>query len=345
MEETTALLTDPMAVFAYLAAVLGAIFWLSGLPRLQKLFQVTPPVIYAYFIPTISTTIGITPSASPAYDWMIRYLLPVALLLLMITIDLKSVAKLGWMALIMVLAGTAGIVIGAPIALLVFQPWLPEGAWMGFAALSGSWIGGTANMVAIAESVGTPDSLMGPIIVVDTVVGYGWMGVLLFFSGWQARYDRRFNARTEALEETNRRLAEAESHSHPVTLRWLAAITGVGFAGAVLAVALGDAMPALGDPTIISNTTWAVLIVVTGGNRGPGDEDRRHRYRPGAGGQAMTALAEAIPSLIARAEAAGRKIGFTNRGIQYGAIVVEIHTWPESVEGAASHQRFQGAFV
>lgn len=265
MEQSAALLTDPMAVFAYLAAVLGLIFWLSEVPRLARLFAVTPPVIYAYFIPTISTTIGITPSASPAYDWMIRYLLPVALLLLMITTDLRSVAKLGWMALIMMLTGTAGIVIGAPIALLLFGAWLPENAWMGLAALSGSWIGGTANMVAIAESVGTPDSLMGPIIVVDTVVGYGWMAVLLFFSGWQQRFDRRIGARTAAIEETNRRLAAAEARRHPVTLRWTAAILGVAFAGAVSAVALGGVMPAVGDPTIISNTTWAVLIVVTGG--------------------------------------------------------------------------------
>ncbi|MBW3554881.1 MAG: DUF819 family protein, partial [Gemmatimonadetes bacterium] len=265
MDPTTALLTDPMAVFAYLAAVLGFIFWLSGIPRLARLFEITPPVIYAYFVPTLSTTFGITPAASPAYDWMIRYLLPVALLLLMITIDLRSVAKLGWMALIMVVAGTLGIVVGGPIALLLFGGWLPEDAWMGFAALSGSWIGGTANMVAIAESVGTPDSLMGPIIVVDTVVGYGWMGVLLFFSAWQQRFDRRTGARTAALEETNLRLAAAETRRHPVTLDWMAAIVGVGFAGAVVAVALGDTMPALGDPTIISKTTWAVLIVVTGG--------------------------------------------------------------------------------
>ncbi|MGK7311118.1 MAG: DUF819 family protein [Candidatus Longimicrobiales bacterium M2_2A_002] len=260
-----ALLTDPMAIFAYMAAVLGLVFWLSSIPRLEKLFEVTPPVIYAYFIPTISTTVGITPPASPVYDWMIRYLLPVALVLLMITIDLKSVAKLGGMALIMVVAGTLGIVLGAPITMAVFGGFLPEDAWMGLAALSGSWIGGTANLVAIAESVGTPDSLMGPVIVVDTVVGYGWMGVLLFFSGWQHRWDSKFNAHTEALEETNRRLAEAEQHQHPVSLPWLAAIVGIGFAGAVLAVGLGETMPTLGDPTIISHTTWAVLLVVTVG--------------------------------------------------------------------------------
>jgi uncharacterized membrane protein len=263
--QQTALLNDPMVIFAYLASVLGLVFWLSSRPQLERLFRVTPPVIYAYFIPTLSTTFGILPSASPTYVWMTRYLLPLALLLLMITVDLRSVLKLGWMALIMVVAGTLGIMIGGPVALFVFGPFLPADAWMGFAALSGSWIGGTANMVAIAESVGTPGAMLGPIIVVDTVVGYGWMGVLLFFSGYQAWYDRRTRARTAALEETNTRLAEAHSHMHPVTLPWLAAIVGIGFAGAVAAVSLGDNMPALGDPTIISQTTWAVLIVVTVG--------------------------------------------------------------------------------
>ncbi len=264
-EQATALLNDPMAIFAYLVAVLGFVFWLSGLPRFEKLFEITPPVIYAYFVPTISTTLGITPQAAPVYDWMVRFLLPVALILLMITIDVKAILKLGPVALAMVVAGTLGIVVGGPVAFLVFGSFLPEDAWMGLAALSGSWIGGTANMVAVAESVGTPDSIFGPIIVVDTVVGYGWMGVLLFFSAFQGRFDRRIGARTEAIEETNRRLAEINAHRHPLDLRRFAIILAVAFAGAVAAVELGDALPVLGDPTIISRTTWAVLIVVTVG--------------------------------------------------------------------------------
>ena len=261
----TPLITEPTAIFAYLAAVLGLIFWLSSLPALKKVFDVTPPVIYAYFIPTLSTTFGVIPSASPTYAWMIRYLLPLSLLLLMITIDLRAVAKLGKTAITMMLAGTLGIVIGGPISFLVFGGMLPEDAWKGFAALSGSWIGGTANMVAMAESVGTPDSIMGPIIVVDTVVGYGWMGVLLFFSGWQKRFDTRIGADTSTIEATNRRLAELDQGRRVPGIGDIALIVGIGFAGAVLATRAGDLMPPLGDPTIISRTTWAVLIVVTAG--------------------------------------------------------------------------------
>ncbi len=254
-----------MAVFGYLAAVFATIFWVSEMPALQKLFRITPAVIYCYFVPTLSTTVGIIPMASPVYEWMTRYLLPVALLLLMITVDLKSILKLGRTALIMVTAGSIGIMIGAQIAYLLFARWLPPEGWKGLAALTGSWIGGTANMVAIAESVGTPDAIMGPIIVVDTVVGYGWMGVLLFLSAWQVVFDRRLRADTSALAETNRLLADLDTHRRPTELRDIAIILGVGFAGAILAVQLGAALPVLGDPTIISHTTWAVLIVVTGG--------------------------------------------------------------------------------
>jgi len=261
----TPLIQEPMAVFGYLAAVYAGIFWISEHPALQKLFRITPAVIYCYFVPTLSTTVGIIPMASPVYDWMTRYLLPVALLLLMITVDLKSILKLGRTALIMVTAGSVGIMLGAQVAYLAFSQWLPPEGWKGLAALTGSWIGGTANMVAIAESVGTPDAIMGPIIVVDTVVGYGWMGVLLFLSAWQALFDRRLKADTSALAETNRLLADLDTHRRPTHLRDIAIIVGVGFAGAVAAVQLGSALPVLGDPTIISHTTWAVLIVVTGG--------------------------------------------------------------------------------
>ena len=261
----TPLIQEPMAVFGYLAAVVAGIFWISEMPALQKIFRITPAVIYCYFVPTLSTTLGIIPMSSPVYDWMTRYLLPVSLLLLMIAVDLKSILRLGRTALIMVTAGAVGIMIGAQVAYVVFSRWLPLEGWKGLAALTGSWIGGTANMVAIAESVGTPDAIMGPIIVVDTVVGYGWMGVLLFLSAWQAMFDRGLRADTSALAETNRLLMELDSHRRPTTLRDISIIVGLGFAGAVLAVQLGGFLPVLGDPTIISHTTWAVLIVVTGG--------------------------------------------------------------------------------
>lgn len=292
---------EPMSVVGLLAGVVALIFWLSELPALKKLFKYTPPVIYVYFVPMLLTTAGITPPSSAAYDWLIRYFLPFALFLLMVSIDLKSVARLGTTALIMVVTGTAGIVIGAPIALMIFKGALGPEAWKGFAALSGSWIGGTANMVAIAESVGTPDSEMGPVIVVDTVVGYGWMGILLLLSPLQAAFDRATRARTEALDATNARLAEMDSHRRFTSLRDVAVMAGLGMAAAVLSVKLGGGLPRLGDPTIISGTTWAVLIVVTAG-LALSFTPLRKLEEVGASGMGYTALYLLLAAIGAQAD-------------------------------------------
>ena len=258
-----ALITEPTALFAFLAGLLGLIFWLSTLDPLKPFFERLPPVIWAYFVPMIATTLGVTPAASPAYDWVARYLLPLALFLLMLTVDVPAIIRLGPIALAMMAVGTLGIVIGGPVAYLLFGGFLPPDAWQGFATLSGSWIGGTANMVAIQQSVGAPDDLLGPIIVVDTVVGYGWMGVLIFLSSFQERFDRRIGARTSAIEAMNARLAELDTERRVVTIPDLAMIVGLAFAATALSVALGALLPALGDPTIISQRTWAILVAVT----------------------------------------------------------------------------------
>ncbi len=299
--ETTALITDPMGVFGFLAAIVAGVFWVSELPRCKKLFEVVPPVIYVYFLPMLATTAGITPSASPLYDWTVPYLLLFALLMLMVSVDVMSIARLGGMALFMVAAGTVGIVIGGPISLLIFQDALPADAWTGFAALSGSWIGGTANMVAIAESVGTSPDAMGPVIVVDTVVGYGWMGVLIALVGFQSRFDRRTKARTEAVEETNSRLAEMDRERRPTTLRDAVVMIGFGMACAVGAQRLGSAFPAVGDPTIISGTTWSILIVVTGG-LALSFTRLRELEKAGASGLGYTALYLLLAGIGAQAD-------------------------------------------
>lgn len=260
-----ALITDPTTLFAFLAAVLGGVFWLSTLPALSRFFKLLPPVIWAYFIPMICTTAGITPATSPVYSWMTQYLLPLSLFLLMVSIDLPAILKLGTTALLMMMAGTLGIVIGGPVAYGIFGSFLPPDAWKGFAALSGSWIGGTANMVAIQKSVGAADAALGPIIVVDTVVGYGWMSVLLVLSAFQARFDRWIGAKTEVIDALNDRLAALDTTRRPTTLADLGIILGLAFAITAAAVQLSPYLPKLGDPTIISTTTWAVLTVVTVG--------------------------------------------------------------------------------
>ena len=273
-DPTAGLITEPTALFAFLAAILGLIFYLSTLPQLKKFFDFMPPVIWAYFVPMFATTLGITPESSVTYTWMSRYLLPLSLFLLMITVDLPAILRLGKMALIMMVTGTIGIVIGAQVAYLIFGGLLPDDAWMGLASLSGSWIGGTANMVAVqqhVESTTLVDGVaavvdLGPIIVVDTVVGYGWMGVLIFLAIFQKRYDRWVGADLSFMDDLNQRLQELDTERRPAQLNDFAIIVGLGMIATVLCRWIGSEVADLSFmPDVISGTTWAILIIVTVG--------------------------------------------------------------------------------
>ena len=259
-----ALVTAPAQVAAVLALVLAGVFALERVPALARVFAVLPGVLWAYFVPTLLTTAGVTPPQSPAYDAMSYALPPMSLFLVMLSVDLRAVASLGRMATGMMLVGAGSIVLGAPVAYLAVGQFIDDpDAWKGLAALSGSWIGGTANMLAIQESVGLAS--LGPIIVVDTVVAYGWMAVLLALARRQAGFDRWTRADAHALDGVNAALARVDLERRPATTGTLAIIGGMGFAVAVAARTLGAALPELGTPTVVTAGTWAVLAAVTAG--------------------------------------------------------------------------------
>ena len=255
-----------MTVIAFLASTLAAVFAISRIEATETLFKFLPPVIWAYFLPMVATTLGITPATSVVYDWMSTYLLPFSLFLLMITVDIRAILRLGPRALFMMLVGTVGIVLGAPIALFLFAGFFedPE-VWKGFAALSGSWIGGTANMVFIKETVGTPDATLGPLLVVDVVVGYGWLGILIFLSAYQDRFDRWVGASREVIDRLEKQLEAMDTVRVPITLGSFLIIVGLGLGATLAAQELGTVLPELGNPTVISASTWTILVVVTAG--------------------------------------------------------------------------------
>jgi uncharacterized membrane protein len=198
---------------------------------------------------------------------MVTYLLPFSLFLLMLTVDLPAILRLGPMALSMMAVGTLGIVLGAAVSYALFHALLPPDAWQGLAALSGSWIGGTANLVAIQQHVDAPADLLGPIIVVDTVVGYGWMGVLIALSALQGRFDRWVGASQDVTERLRAQVAATDTERRPLALEDAGYIAGLGLAATALALWVAPALPSpmLAGTAIISVSTWAILLVVTVG--------------------------------------------------------------------------------
>ena len=252
------MIQDPNAIFIYIITLIGIIHYLRSLRALKKVFKYAPPIIWIYFLPMLSSGIGIIPTDSSLYSWTSKYLLPPALILLLLSSNVKILSTLGSKAIGTMLFGTLGIVLGGPISLLIFGSFLPEDAWMGLAALSGSWIGGSANMVAIGKSIGTSDNLFGNMIVIDTVVGYGWMGIVILISGHQKRIDKWNNADTRIIDELNIKM-NTDDLKRPTSFNDLLTIVVVSLFFGLFSLELGKLIPDLGK--VITSFGWTIILV------------------------------------------------------------------------------------
>ncbi len=222
--DTRPFFTDDAIVFGLLMLALGFIFYTESKATgfWPKFYRIVPGLFMAYMIPAIFTTTGLiapewttTDTAGNAvehssnlYFVSSRYLLPAALVLMTLSIDLKAVFNLGWKALIMFFTGTIGIIIGGPIAILLISMVSPEtvggvgpdAVWRGLSTLAGSWIGGGANQTAMLEIYGYNPKLYGGMVFVDIVVANIWMAILLLGIGKRDRINKWLKADTSSIE-------------------------------------------------------------------------------------------------------------------------------------------------
>ncbi len=239
-EASRILIQNPAGVLAALLTCLAVIFWLTQHRVFGKVFKVVPALVFCYFVPTTLTSLSIIPAESPLYKWIKAFVLPAALLLLILALDVPGILRLGPKAIIMLLAGTTGVVLGAPLALLICKGILPPDAWRGMTALSGSWIGGGANFVALGDIAGASSSMMAIMVIPDVLVASIWMGVLLYLSGQQHTIDRWTGANAAAIRDLETRLTDFQERVNRVpSLPDLMIIVAFGFGVSWISYALG----------------------------------------------------------------------------------------------------------
>ncbi|MDC0712521.1 DUF819 family protein [Stigmatella sp. ncwal1] len=261
---TPALVQEPMAVLAVLLGVLGLLVLVDRHPLIHRFFGVVPLIVFIYFVPTALSNLGVLPLQSELYRFVRVYLLPASLVLLVLSVDLPSIVRLGRNAVVLFLAGAGGIILGGPLAYLALGGLVPaelgDQAWKGLAALSGSWIGGSANFVAIGQSVGAWDSTLSMLVVVDVGVSNIWTAVLLSFAGRERKMDERLGADRRTLDAVREEVERLQAGSaRPVSLADLLWMLAIAFGATVACTAVARELPDLG--TVVTGSTWVVLLV------------------------------------------------------------------------------------
>ncbi len=257
----TPLFTNDTIVFGLLALCLGLIFYTSGIKSgfWKKFYTWVPPILLCYMLPAVLASFGVvSDDRSNLYFMASRYLLPAALVLMTLSIDLKAIARLGSKALIMFLTGSVGIIIGGPLAILIVSFISPEtlggndfdAIWRGLSTIAGSWIGGGANQAAMFEIFKFNPDRYGEMILVDVVCANIWMAILLLGVGKNKEIDRWLKADASSIEALKKKVTDfSERITRVPTLKDYMLMTSLAFSAVGLAHFMGD-----GISGFLSNT-------------------------------------------------------------------------------------------
>lgn len=262
-----------MSVLIVLLGLLAALFAANRTAAGTKLFRYIPLLVFAYFLPTALSNTGIIPMESDfaLYRFVNDWLLPASLVLMILAVDIPAIRKLGRNAGLMFLIGTATVIIGGPLAVLLFGWALPdslgEESWKGLAALSGSWIGGGANFVAVGRYVEAKDSTLSLMVVADVAIANIWMAFLLNFANKEKEMDQAIGADRETLEECRQKAEAYQSETaRPISMPDLLLVLLLGFGATGLARWMAPALvklseSALGTYNILNEFTWVIMLV------------------------------------------------------------------------------------
>ncbi len=241
------LLTNDAVIFGMLALILGFVFYTSSKKEgfWAKFYTYVPALLLCYMLPAFLNFFGLVEEeSSNLYFVASRYLLPAAIVLFTLSVDLKAISNLGPKAIIMFLTGSLGIIIGGPVAVLIIS-WIspetlggsgPTEIWRGLSTIAGSWIGGGANQTAMLEIYEFDKEEFGKMILVDVLIANLWMAILLLGIGKSKKIDAWLKADNSAIERLKEKVtAFSQSVQRNPSLSDLMIILAIAFGGVGIA--------------------------------------------------------------------------------------------------------------
>lgn len=227
--------TDHATLWALIALGTALAIWLEQTYRWAA--RLSGPVLSLLIAMGLSNA-RIMPAASPAYDVVGDWLVPLAIPLLLFRADLREILRLGGRLFLVFHLSSVGTVLGTVLAAwslrgLIPSPDLEHAAGM----MAASYIGGGVNFMAVKQSYLVREAVSNPLIVADNFVMAAMFVALLAIAahGWfRARFPHPHSVATDTAAAGN--LAAAHWHRKGVCLLDVAcafafAFTVLGIAG------------------------------------------------------------------------------------------------------------------
>jgi len=253
--------------FAFVAALL---FIAAVIVQLDKkfrtFFEYVPGIVVLYFLVMTLSTLGFwkqTDEINFYYNQLKNNILPAMIFLMLLHCDLKKILKLGPRMLLGFFSASFTIATGFIVVYFLFKGHFEPHTWKTFAALCGSWMGGTGNMAAIQLALGVADSQMGYTLIMDSVNYAVWVMLLLMAVPYARHFNNWTKADTSQIDAVGASLmSEKTDQPLPTTFHDLILLLGTSFMVAAVSQYVAPMLP---TSSFVSTYSWVVLIATAAG--------------------------------------------------------------------------------
>ncbi|MEA1893293.1 MAG: DUF819 family protein [Campylobacterota bacterium] len=190
------MITSPFIYLLVLASIASFFALLQRKTKL-KILKFIPAVVFIYASSMLFASLGAfenNEAINNIYKLTKTNLLPAMLFLMLLQVDFGHFFKLGKSLLISYILAILSLSIGFILVAIVFDFNLEMAS--AFGALAGSWMGGTANMIAVGSAMGVSQEAFGYALIVDSVNYTLWVALLLFLVPF-ATYFNKFTKSDE----------------------------------------------------------------------------------------------------------------------------------------------------
>ena len=246
-------------------AYVGLLLLCAGLfPFLEKrmawrIFRVLPPIVLTYLAVTALSVAGFWQAdaeMAAARKQILDWLLPALMFLLLVNCDMKAILALGPRILLGFACAAVSILLAFLAVFALLRGRLPADSWQVLSSVSGGWIGGTANMVAVSQAVGIRPESMANALITDALCYAVWVLVLFASVPLQTRFNQR-NRSVVMADMLAPSVRTGDDAGRPpdsgLVLIWL----GLGLLVGNASHAMAAALPA---SPVLSTGSWTMML-------------------------------------------------------------------------------------
>ncbi len=227
-------------------------------------FEYLPPIVILYFTVMSLSSLGVwekTDEINHTYKAFKSNLLPAMIFLMLLQSDIRKILKLGKKILLTFFLASISISLGFIMMFALLQKLFEPDAWRAFGALSGSWMGGTGNMVAIQSALELPDSKMGYVLLIDSIDYAIWVMILLALVPFAKQFNNWTKADGTILEELGSKLDTVKEKQN-INFPSLFMLLGLALMVSVVAQQIAPLFP---TTSFLTKTTWIVIFATFSG--------------------------------------------------------------------------------